>query len=57
MCLEIWSQPITPFEFHEGFLIRMKKNKNHMTNLKSALRTVEISLVFHLIFCHVKIVL
>ena len=46
-----------PFEVQEGLLVRLQKKKNHITNLKSVLKTVVISLVFHSVSCHVKIVM
>ena len=55
--IELWSQLMTPFEFQERLLVRLQQKKNHITNLKSALRTVAISLVFHSVSFHVKIVL
>ena len=55
--IEIWSQLLTPFDFQGGLLVRLQMNKNLVTDLKSVLRTVLISLVFHAGFGHVKIVL
>ena len=38
--IEIWSQLLMPFEFQGGLLVRLQMKKNHVTDLKSALRTV-----------------
>ena len=46
-----------PFEFQGGLLVRLQTKKNHVTDLKSALIMVLISLVFHAGSGHVKIVL
>ena len=46
-----------PFEFQGGLLVRLQTKKNHITDLKGALRTVLISLLLHVISCHVKILL
>ena len=48
---------MVPFEFQGGLLVRLQTKKNHVTDLKSALRTVLIGLVFHAGSGHVKIVL
>ena len=45
-----------PFVFQGGLLVTLQTKKNHITNLKSALRMVLISLLFHAGSCHVKIV-
>ena len=54
---EIWSHLLIPFEFQGGLLVRLQTKKNHVTELKSALRMVLIGLVFHAGSGHVKIVL
>ena len=55
--IELWSEFLMPFDFQGGFLGRLHAKKNHITDLKSALRTMLISLLFHAGSCHVKIVL
>ena len=55
--IELWSQLMTPFEFQGGLLVRLQTKKNHITNLKGALRMVLIGLLLHVIPFHVKIVL
>ena len=53
----LWSEHLIPSVFQGGFLVRLQTKKNHITNLKSALRTLLINLLFHVGFCQVKIVL
>ena len=55
--IEIWSQLLIPFEFQGGLLVRMHTKKNHITDLKSTLRTMLIVLLFHAVSFHVNIVL
>ena len=55
--IELWSQLLMPFEFQGGLLVRLQTKKNHITDLKGALRTVLINLLLHAISCHVKILL
>ena len=50
-------QLMTPWKFQEGLLVRLQTKKNHVTDLKSALKTMLIGLVFHAGSGHVKIVL
>ena len=54
---DLWSEHLIPFVFQGGFLVRLETKKNHITNLKSALKMVLIGLLFHPGSCHVKIVL
>ena len=54
---ELWNELLMPFEFQGGFPVTLHTKKNHITNLKSALKMVLISLVFHAGSFHVKIVL
>ena len=54
---DIWREHLIPFEFQGGLLVRLQTKKNHVTDLKSALRTVLIVLLFHAVSWHVKIVL
>ena len=46
-----------PFEFQGGLLVKLQMKKNHVIDLKSALRMVPIVLVFLMGSGHVKIVL
>ena len=46
-----------PFEFQGGLLVWLQMKKNHITDLKGALRTVLIVLLLHAIYGHVKILL
>ena len=55
--IELWSQLLMLFEFQGGLLVRLLTKKNHIIDLKGALRIVLIDLLFHVISCHVKIVL
>ena len=48
---------MNPFEFHGGFLVSMSTEKNDITDLKSALKTFFIGLLFCSVSFHVKIVL
>ena len=55
--LETWSQLLMPFEFQGGLIVRLQTKKNHITDLKGALRMVLIGLLLHVIYCHVNILL
>ena len=55
--IELWIQVMIPSKFQGEFLVRMYTNKNHITELKSALKTVLIILLFHSVSFHVNIVL
>ena len=55
--IELWSKILIPFEFQGAFLVRTLTKKNHITNMKSALRTVLIGMLFHVVSFHVKSVL
>ena len=45
-----------PFEFHGGLLVKLETKKNHITDLKSALKMVFIGMLFHAVSFHVNIV-
>ena len=53
--VELWSHILIPFEFQGGLLVRMQMKKNHITDLKGALKMVLIGLLLHAIYGHVKI--
>ena len=55
--IAIWSPLMIPFEFYGWFLVRLYTNKNHINDLKIALRTVLIGLLFHSVSYHMNIVL
>ena len=46
-----------PFEFQGGLLVRLQMKKNHIIDLKGALRMVLIGLLLHAISSHVNILL
>ena len=46
-----------PFEFQGGFIVGIQTKKNHITDLKGALRPVLIGLLLHAISFDVNILL
>ena len=54
---DICSEHLIPIEFQGGLLVILQTKKKHVIDLKSALRTMLIGLVFHVGSGHVNIVL